>query len=130
MKNLIIASLLVIFIFASVNAEAQTEAVRSTSADSANFKKPCCPTGCLTCNKCQQVKKTMKTQRLCKIKKFSRCYNKKRCCKKITRCKGGFCKTTKRVCQWVGAKLKRFCKKKMKRVSRITCSLYADPHVT
>jgi hypothetical protein len=141
MKNFIIASLLVILIIASVNAEAEVKATRTTevstnaqvnaarnTAVAQKKQKPCCEPGCLSCNKCFQPKLKKKIRRLCKIKKFSRCYKRKRCCVKVTKCVGGFCKTSRRKCMWVGAKIKKYCKVH-KKVTRITCELFADPHV-
>jgi len=124
--DFIIASLLLIVIIASVNAEAETQSqrvtgvrtrsVRNTSDktmghkrhDKKHHKKGCCPAGCLSCDSCGRVKKSVKVRRLCLMRNRPGCIKQNRCCKKTTTCRGGFCKTTRRMCKWIG---KRYIRK-------------------
>jgi len=116
--------LIVILCLFAVNGEAQTESTRVTSTaaqapkalantrtTSTKTKKPCCETGCLTCNKCNKPLKKTNIKRSCVFKRISRCFERKRCCQETTKCFGGYCKTSRKICKLVGKKRKTTCLK-------------------
>jgi len=91
----VILSILMMALFFAVNAN---EVVASAKAveQPAEHHAPVCGKGCIP-EQCLPIQRTKKfkviVQKHCRKVRDSRCTERNRCCKRVRKCFGGFCKT-------------------------------------